>query len=59
MSPSRSQIDALDLVALLALWRMRNREVWPRSAKPYRLVGERLRKLGEPLLAFDVVSEGL
>jgi class 3 adenylate cyclase/tetratricopeptide (TPR) repeat protein len=34
-------------------------EEWKSDPMPYRLLGEKFRSLGEPLLAYDVVTEGL
>src|SRR5438094_7306723 len=47
------------LADLMAMWRSRDLEEWSSSPKIYRLLGERILKQGEPLLAYDVVSEGL
>ena len=44
---------------LLSRWRGRDPEQWAGNAEVYRRLGERILKLGEPLLAFDVVTEGL
>jgi class 3 adenylate cyclase/tetratricopeptide (TPR) repeat protein len=48
-----------DLVLLQGLWRAHDPEVWSVSPEPYRLLGEKILKLGEPLLAYDVVAEGM
>ncbi|MBV8714701.1 MAG: DUF4071 domain-containing protein [Chloroflexi bacterium] len=50
--------EALDLAALLAIWQGRIVEQWQYAPGAYRLLAERLLGLGEPLLAYDVVSEG-
>jgi class 3 adenylate cyclase/tetratricopeptide (TPR) repeat protein len=50
---------AASLPELLSRWRARDPEQWAGDAEVYRRLGERVLKLGEPLLAFDVVSEGL
>ena len=47
------------LADLMAMWRSRDLEEWSSSPKIYRLLGERILKQGEPLLAYDVVSEGV
>ena len=49
----------VDLAGLMAIWRSRDLEEWSSSPRIYRLLGERILKQGEPLLAYDVVSEGL
>jgi class 3 adenylate cyclase len=48
-----------DLGRLQALWRTHDPEGWSVSPEPYRLLGERILKLGEPLVAYDVVAEGM
>jgi len=51
----------MDLGAVLSLWRtpLEDRRSWSRAPEVYRRLGERILKLGEPLLAYDVVCEGL
>ena len=48
-----------DLGRLQALWRAHDPEGWSVSPEQYRLLGERILKLGEPLVAYDVVAEGM
>jgi len=60
----RNRIQALlakgpRLHEVIAVWNGRNPEVWSKSAELFRLVGERILKLGEPLLAYDVLNQGL
>jgi class 3 adenylate cyclase len=50
---------ALDLADLMMLWRLRDPQQWSSSPEIYRVVGEKVLNQGEPLLAYDVVSEGL
>ena len=52
---------ALDLGTVLALWRTprEDRQSWASAPEIYQHLGERILKLGEPLLAYDVLSEGL
>jgi class 3 adenylate cyclase len=47
------------LPVLQGLWRAHDPESWSVNPEPYRLLGERLLKLGEPLMAYDVVAEGI
>jgi class 3 adenylate cyclase/tetratricopeptide (TPR) repeat protein len=47
------------LALLQGLWRSHDPEVWSINPEPYRLLGERILKLGEPLVAYDVVAEGM
>src|SRR5262249_37926938 len=54
-----SSPGALDLNSLLALWKERQAERWAETPEIYRQFGQRLLSLGEPLLAYDVLSEGL
>jgi class 3 adenylate cyclase/tetratricopeptide (TPR) repeat protein len=48
-----------DLAVLHGLWRAHDPEGWSANPEPYRLLGERMLKLGEPLVAYDVVAEGM
>lgn len=48
-----------DLALLQGFWRAHDPDIWSLDAAPYRLLGERILKLGEPLLAYDVVAEGM
>ena len=50
---------SVNLPDLLSRWRAHDAEQWAGDAEVYWRLGERILKLGEPLLAFDVVSEGL
>lgn len=53
------QIGSLKLASLLALWHSRSSDEWANSPEIYRHLGQRVLKLGEPLLAYDVLTEGL
>ncbi len=48
-----------DFTLLQGLWRAHDPELWSVSQEPYRLLGEKILKLGEPLVAYDVVAEGM
>jgi class 3 adenylate cyclase len=48
-----------DLALLGKLWRTHDSETWSASPEIYRLFAEGILKLGEPLVAFDVVAEGI
>jgi class 3 adenylate cyclase len=48
-----------DLMTMQALWRGHEPEAWAGHPEIYRLLAQRILKLGEPLLAFDVVAEGI
>src|SRR5215467_15020173 len=50
---------ALDLADLMTMWRLRDPQQWSSSPEIYRLVGEKILKQGEPLVAYDVITEGL
>lgn len=47
------------LSEILPLWRSRRRESSECGPLPYRMLAERLVRMGENLLAYDVASEGL
>ena len=53
------QIGSLNLSALIALWQARDPEEWAPLHELYRRLGRRVLKLGEPLLAYDILTEGL
>src|ERR1700694_3550031 len=48
-----------DLAQLMSIWRAHDKTQWSQSPGNYRLLAERILQQGEPLLAFDVVREGL
>lgn len=54
-----AQSSAGNLGSLLALWRARKTEQWARYPNIYRILGKRILDLGEPILAYDVLNEGL
>jgi class 3 adenylate cyclase len=62
-TPSRlqflDQIGSLNLSSLIALWHSRPSDEWADNPEIYRRLGEKVLKLGEPLLAYDVLTEGL
>lgn len=49
----------LDLAMAEALWRARDPAMWASDPEAYRLLGERTLKLGEPLVAYDIIAEGI
>ena len=51
--------DPMDLAALLAIWEGRQPDRWAGAPEIYRLLRERTLKVGEPLLAHDVLATGL
>src|SRR2546423_6256268 len=57
--PRPEEIKGLDLEALVALWQGRNPVEWATHLELYQTLGKRIVKLGEPLIAYDVLSEGL
>jgi uncharacterized protein HemY len=58
-SPTDLQIESLNLPAAIALWQSRVPEEWSENPELYRRLGRRVLKLGEPLLAYDVLTEAL
>ena len=56
---NRLEDKSLDLRDLSEIWRGRSSEIWRRVPEIYRSLGHRILGIGEPLLAFDVISEGL
>jgi class 3 adenylate cyclase len=56
---SLEAIASLNLPSVIALWQTRVPEDWANTKGIYRSVARRVLKLGEPLLAYDVLTEGL
>lgn len=48
-----------DLALLKAAWRAHDSESWAANPELYRLLGERMLTLGEPLMSYDVLAEGI
>jgi class 3 adenylate cyclase len=48
-----------DFAQLIGTWQARDKMQWSQNPDKYRGLAEKILQLGEPLLAFDVVSEGL
>ena len=48
-----------NLAQLMSIWRARDAKEWSQSPDSYRLLAEKILRQGEPLLAYDVVSEAL
>ncbi len=53
------EIAKLSLPAVIALWHGHNPDEWSDAPEIYRNIGQRVLKLGEPLLAYDILTEGL
>jgi hypothetical protein len=53
------RLASADITELMSIWRARDFEQWSQSPDNYRLIAEKMLQQGEPLLAFDVVTEGL
>ena len=52
-------IDAVNLPSAIALWLSHDPEEWAHTPEIHRRLGRRVLKLGEPLLAYDILTEGL
>ncbi len=52
-------ISSASLIELMSIWRARETKQWSQSPDRYRLIAKKMLQQGEPLLAFDVVTEGL
>ncbi|MFA5191677.1 MAG: TRAFs-binding domain-containing protein [Verrucomicrobiia bacterium] len=50
---------SLTLTELLGLFRSRDEQEWAHTPEVYAQLGQRILRLGEPLLAYDVVTAGL
>ena len=53
------QIASLNLSAVIAFWQARVPEEWAAISGIYRSVARRVLKLGEPLVAYDILTEAL
>ena len=51
--------DGRNLAKLVAYWDGRERELWASSVENFRLLADQFVRMGEPLLSYDVASEGL
>jgi class 3 adenylate cyclase len=51
--------SAADLTTLLELRRALTPEVWSLDPEPCRVLGQRMLSEGEPLIAYDVLAEGI
>ena len=45
--------------SLQRIWLEHDRSVWEGNVEAYRLVAQRILKLGEPLFAYDILAEGI
>ena len=52
-------VAAVNLPNAIALWLAHDPEEWAQTPEIYRRLGRRVLKLGEPLLAYDILTEGL
>lgn len=50
--------SGVEFAKLMAIWRGRDAAQWAHSPEFYRAIAEKMLRRGEPLLAFDVASEG-
>jgi class 3 adenylate cyclase len=61
--PSRpellEEINELNLPGIIGLWHGHSPDDWNKSPEVYRTIGQRVLKLGEPLLGYDILNEGL
>jgi class 3 adenylate cyclase/tetratricopeptide (TPR) repeat protein len=48
-----------DCASLQRLWHAHDPNTWAGNANAYKALAERTLKLGEPLLAYDVIAEGI
>src|SRR5439155_20002360 len=51
--------SSADIAELRSIWRAREPDGWSQHPELYRALGERVIAQGEPLLAYDVIREGL
>src|SRR2546423_1715877 len=53
------EVESLKLPAAIGMWQGRDTAEWKRRPDLYRRLGRRVLKLGEPLLAYDILTEAL
>jgi len=53
------KIASADIAELMSIWRTHDAEEWSDSPEVYRAIGKAILAQGEPLLAYDVITEGL
>ena len=53
------RVASASLAELMSIWRARDLDQWSRSPDVYRAMSDRILGQGEPLLAYDVIAEGL
>ena len=51
--------DGRNLAKAVAYWDGRDRELWASCVENFRLLADQFARMGEPLLSYDVASEGL
>jgi class 3 adenylate cyclase len=56
---SLQSLDDLDLSSVFALWQSHDPEQWSGAPETYLNLGQRMLRSGEPLIAYDILSEGL
>lgn len=56
---SLQNLDQLDLTSIFALWQSHDPEQWSGASETYLNLGQRMLRSGEPLIAYDILSEGL
>jgi class 3 adenylate cyclase/tetratricopeptide (TPR) repeat protein len=49
----------MDISALMAIWKARDPGRWAETPEIYQRLGERILRVGEPLMAYDVLAQGL
>jgi class 3 adenylate cyclase len=54
-----TQSGGMDIVSLERLWRGHNPETWSKNPEAYQRLAERSLRLGEPLLAYDILAEAI
>ena len=59
LSATLDNLDTLDLASLFTLWQSHNPDQWASTPEIYIHLGDSILKSGEPLLAHDVLLEGL
>jgi class 3 adenylate cyclase len=56
---SLQSLDELDLASVFALWQSHDPDQWSGAPETYLNLGQRMLRSGEPLIAYDILSEGI
>jgi class 3 adenylate cyclase len=59
LQQSLQNLEELDLASVFAVWQSHDPEQWSGAPATYLNLGQRMLRSGEPLIAYDILSEGM